>query len=382
MFPKRDHPVRIQHYRICEVHRTLSRTTGNARRSWSHRSAILVELVDEQGCWGQGEAAPLPGYSPDTFDLNRAALDRLKPEGWEFDSLTPTGTVLRTLGKQLPSSARAARFALETAVLDLMGHRLGLPAWYLLTKQRGDRQPASIPLAALLDADDPAARLVQADEALSQGFGTLKVKLGSDSRDVDHVQQLRRRLGPLVALRLDANRAWTTEQATRSLCRLAEVVPEFVEEPLADFQLNSATFPGPVLDDASVPIALDESLQPFGENETALMRVPRAIRALVLKPTVLGGFINCIRLAQSGQALGLNIIVSHALEGPIAWAAAISLALAVQSPGMAAGLGPHVGLHARPDFHLQTVRGSRLVAAQEPGLGLSRFPLFSDANRG
>jgi o-succinylbenzoate synthase len=357
--------LRIEHFTVAEFGRELAQKAENAHHVWRARSGLLLELGDELGNTGQGEASPLPGYSQDDLATNRAALGALELRGLELALDLSITQLLTVIGSLVPVRASAARFALETALLDLLGHRLHKPAWALL----GATLPPSVPLAALLDARDADERLGQADRACARGLRTLKVKLGRTPGELDDLYELRRHVGPQVMIRLDANQAFTVAEAVRILPTLALISPEFLEEPVVGFELAK---PRDELWDVSpIPLALDESLQ-HARADHALRAggVPRSVRVLVLKPTALGGFARCLGLAELGQRLGLGVVVSHTFEGPVAWAAAACLALAVESPGLAAGLDRHAGLSAWPEVTPATIGQTAIVPASAPGLGL------------
>ncbi len=361
--------MRIEHLTVTEIGRPLAEPARNALQAWHARAGIVLELVDELGNVGQGEASPLPGYSPDDLATNRAALGGLRLGGLELDPTLPVARLFGAVGEHVPPGARAARFALETALLDLVARRRQIPAWSLLA----EGTPLPVPLSALLDAPSLEQRWAQAKRARDRGVATFKVKLGRHPGELDDLSELRDRLGSGARIRLDANQGWTPEEAMHRLPSLPALAPEFLEEPVRGFELGHRSPAAEPWDRSPIPLALDESLQPWGVADTLRhCPVPRAARVLVLKPTVLGGLSRCLELAQLGRELGLELVVSHAFEGPIAWAAAASLALAVQSGGLAAGLDRHPGLSAWPQRTPATVGRGELVPAPCPGLGVER----------
>ena len=125
-----------------------------------------------------------------------------------------------------------------------------------------DPSPRLIPTAALIDGANPDAVARQARRARSAGYTTFKLKLGFKSFECDlkRVAALRSAVGSEAALRLDANGAWSPDEALPKLEALAEYRPEFVEEPCSGLeeirrlQVNSP-----------FPLAVDESLPPLGD---------------------------------------------------------------------------------------------------------------------
>lgn len=347
----------------------LARPIANAGWSWSARSGLLLTLVDGEGRVGQGECSPLPGYSPDDERSCQTALGGLD---WnEVAERQRDATLLEGLAAAsalLPPGLPAARFAVETALVDLAAKRAHKPAWRLLRSsvRRLDSRPLSIPLCGVLAAagqrtDD----VLDAASALwARGLGTLKLKLGYDG-DIALARALRNHVGQRVLLRFDANRAWSGQEAGERLAELATLVPELVEEPTAALH---------ALGRSPVPLALDESLQSDGVlADPCPSLFTLRVEAAVLKPAALGGLVRCIQLAARAQGMGLGVIVSHLFDGPVALAAAGALALAVASPERASGLDRHPGLEAWPDVPIALLGDTHVVPDDKAGLGIERL---------
>jgi len=274
---------------------------------------------------------------------------------------------IASLLRQLPSPS--ARFAIETAWLDAIARERGTSVAGVL-RAHLEAEPGAhavtsaeataCPIAVVVD-DAGEARLAHA-----RGVRTLKIKVGATLDDAELA-----RIGaiadaaPGVRLRLDANQAWPFERARAYLAALAHLPIDFVEEPCtaahrllvptpaharAPSAPHAIAVPTPV--DASplaLPIALDESLATLDDAAIDRALRARALGALVLKPTLLGGFAACLALAARACAVGVPAIVTHALEGPIGTAACAELALALgtgSAAPVAVGLAAHTALDA------------------------------------
>jgi L-alanine-DL-glutamate epimerase-like enolase superfamily enzyme len=264
-------------------------------------------------------------------------------------SAAPThGHLLADLRRQgMPPQAIAA---VDLALWDLAGKRRRLPVWKLLRAADGN----AIDVNATIAAADRADAAAEAAEARAAGFGTIKVKVGLDG-DAERVAAVRAALGPDIAMRLDANGAWSVDEAIASLSALAPVGIELCEEPvhgLASLRAVAAA--------SSVPIALDESAGLPG----ALDR--RHAAAVCLKIARCGGITGVIDAAARARASGYEVYVSSTLDGPLGIAAALHACAAV-APDRACGLAT-LGLFAGHKDPLPAVAG-RIAMPAGPGLG-------------
>jgi o-succinylbenzoate synthase len=343
----------------------LEGAVSNARSAWRSRHGVMLRLHDDRGNVGQGEASPLPDYSADDLGAARAALDAFARGAPGFDLEQPLDAIGTAIGK-----SAAARFALETAVLDLVGQRRGQPLWALLGENR-ESGPAQLSLSALVDTTSLEAGLRSAESARERGITTFKLKIGRRgawATELRIAERLRATLGPALRLRFDANRAFVPSEAPARLRELAALDPEFVEEPLGASLL-------PALGRSPTPLALDESLLDPGLLERGAALRDAGVVAVVLKPMLLGGFSRCRALASRARALGLRVVVSHLFDGPIGLTAAAALALALAEDGDgAAGLDRHSALRSWQGLDLPAVTSAAVERWDAPGLGLPLLP--------
>jgi o-succinylbenzoate synthase len=359
----------------------LARPVGSAAAQESERAGLFITLVDDDGHVGHGEASPLPGFSRDDLLQCAAALHGIAQDGVKLPSSVaagggPTGepsdleTQLDRIRAAVPHDCPAARFAVETAVLDLLGARFERPAWQLLGGS-GERRP----LAALLRTESERELLESARAALDRGVAAVKVKLGFSPplEEIRRLERLRAQIGPNIPIRLDANGAWPVAEAPARLAALAAIGPEFVEQPVASAELSA-------LDRSAVPLALDEALIELSpaDLEGVVDRIP--VRVLVLKPMALGGIVRCFELSRWAASRGVDVVVSHLFDGPVALAACAALALAVGSPGRAMGLDPHAALGAWPPVALPMFETGAISALDRPGLGLALKPRWEESS--
>ena len=328
-----------------------SRTSLDRRRGW------LLTLEDEAGHAGIGECAPLPGTGTESASQAREAL---AGAGRKVQGRTPA----QSLGELPdPGECVAARCAVETALLDLEAHRSGQPLRYLLEPDASDVLAVN---ATLGDADD--ALLLRAATALENGFRILKIKIGVHEwhQELERLRATAEAIGPEALLRLDANGAWSLDDARKRLVDLHDLPIDCVEEPLAGMDPVSLAEL-----QASAPYALaaDESLPGMiamlEEGEYPLRRV-------VLKPTVLGGALPALRIARLAARHGVEVVVTTTLEAAPGRALAAQLAAATRSP-LAHGLDTAAWLDGDIARGPDIENGQLVLDDKLPGLGVKPY---------
>ena len=294
--------------------------------SGARREGALIQLKDEDGNVGWGEAAPLPGFSRESLDdalRQLAATD--EPEEEPYPSV---------------------RFALELSRLSLRAAASGEPLSRLLSPAPRD----TVELNALISGD-PRHAPAEARRLRQAGYRAVKLKVGR--RSVDGEASLVRDLAAEldgVSLRLDANRAWSLEEALAFTRGVEGLDVEYVEEPLAE----PALLPR-FASESGLPVALDESL---AGTDAAALEDHGYASAVVLKPTLLGGFSRSLALAARADDLGMKAVVSSAFESGVGTLGLAALAAALPGEGYPAGLDTYRRLGAdvlRPPLELGPV---------------------------
>lgn len=226
-----------------------------------------------RGTMGWGESSPLPGYPVAAANCHRAAI--------------------------------------EAAVL-------GLP----------DSTRRSIPVNVLIPEENPKEAADHARRAVSEGFGTLKLKVGDDG-EVERVAAVRAAVGDEIAIRLDANGLWPVEQARDRVQQLAQFDPEYIEEPVHGLERLAQ-----LRADVTVKIAADESVRSIEDAQR--LAILEAADVLVVKVQACGGALAAIRWAQLAE---VPTVVTSMIETSVGLAAGVAAAAALPELPYACGLG-------------------------------------------
>ncbi|MFQ5515004.1 MAG: mandelate racemase/muconate lactonizing enzyme family protein [Myxococcota bacterium] len=321
--------MKIAGVRIEPVRYRLRRKLVTQHGTLSERRGFRVVLIDSADCEGCGESLPLGSAGTESLPECEAALGRLRES---IGARSSSADELRTRIAPVLHRRPAAACALDQALLDLDARQRGLP----LARSLGASPPYSVDVNALLGADPLAETLRVAEEALTRGYQTLKLKITSREEARARLEALRRLADSTasgIRIRIDANGAWTRQLALDILAEIARFDIELVEQPVAADDLEGLAC---VHRASPIPVAADESLA-LPEGRSAALDGKLA-SILVLKPMVLGGSSACASLAEAARRRGLRVLVTTTLEGPVGTAHAAHLACAIADRDLACGL--------------------------------------------
>jgi len=323
----------------------LSDPLHTAQGTLDHRDCFLVRVTEPRGV---GEASPLPGWTEPVRET-KAALERIADS-----SDRPPSAVLDGL-----RATPAARHGVSLALLDgeACGH--GRPLYQHLD---ADRTVETVPANATIGDGDVATTVAAAESAQAAGFSCLKIKVGGRSieSDMERVEAVRDRY-PGVSLRLDANGAWTREEARRAIGQVRALDIDCLEQPLAPDDLGGhAELRGPI------DIALDESLRTVDLDD---ILSAGAADLVVVKPMVVGGIDRAHTVATRARTAGLEVVISNTIDGVVARTGAVHLAASL-TPIAPCGLATadRLATDLAPDP--APIENGSLNVPQGPGVGV------------
>lgn len=353
--------------RIVPLRLRLARPLATAAGEFATRETLVLVLDDAGGTAGYGEAAPWPGFAEETLADSQGVLERvlpllrganLEPAEWPLDLV------------MLLADAPAARAAVEGALCDLAARRAAQPLATFLRVAAGlpaGEAPARVAVNVLLAEREPEALRAEATRARESGFAAAKLKVGGGPLvgDIARVRAARDGLGPHLALRLDANGAWSEAEAREALAALAPFKPDYVEQPVAAAQVAALAR---LRNEGNVRIAADESLSQVNGLQHVLDAGGADV--VVLKPSLLGGPLSALAAARRARAAGCEVVFTHAFESAVGRAHALHCAAAWADAQAVHGLAG--GSPFRDDLGELPAAGQGTIAVPAgAGLGLA-----------
>ena len=267
-----------------------------AHQSREVQETLIVRL-EEDGLFGLGESTTNPFYGI-TLDNMREALEKFKPIllGGKWN----TPAELWELGKEIFRDNPFAQCALDQA------------AWDLYTKKKGKKlyeflnlNPQRIPTTNFTIGIDTVEKMCA--KLREVVWPIYKIKLGTD-QDLEIVRELRKNTNSIF--RVDANCAWTVDQAISYSEELALLGVEFIEQPLAKDNLEGMR---EVFAQSKLPVIADESCI----SESDVEKCQGRFHGVNIKLVKAGGVTPALRMIQKAKALGMKTMVGCMTESSV-----------------------------------------------------------------
>ncbi len=329
---------------------TISRgTTAQTTNVWLR--------VEQDGIEGWGEASPFSlGNHRQSTETIRDALQQVERELQAFHPLERQQIELVLREAHLPSAARAA---LDVALHDWLGKRVGLPLWRLW----GLDVNRIVPTSVTIGINSPSAARARVRDWLQyKDVRVLKVKLGSPAGIAADQAMLMavREEAPAPALYVDANGGWNLSEAIAMCNWLASVGVKYVEQPLPQGEEKNLL---ELKDRSPLPIFVDESCL----TSCDIPQLANRVHGINIKLMKAGGLTEVMRMVHTARAYGLQVMFGCYSDSSLS-----NTALAHLSPlADYLDLDSHLNLIDDP-FTGALLQEGRVLPNDLPGLGVER----------
>jgi L-alanine-DL-glutamate epimerase-like enolase superfamily enzyme len=326
----------------------LRHTWTTTMSSSEHRDTVYLHYTRDGAC-GIGEGAPIVRYKEDAAHA-REALEGVRDlvrdaDPWALEKLL--ATAFRRLEHQY-----AARAALDIALHDWTGQRLGIPLYRLF-----GLDPKDAPVTTFsIGIDTPEITRQKVREAAP--FPVLKIKVGLDN-DEATIKAVRSVTDK--PLRVDANEGWKDrDEAARKIEWLVSRGVELVEQPMPAAMLAETRW---LRDRFEVPIFADEACL----RSSDIPKLADAYDGVNIKLDKSGGLREALRMIHVARACSLGVMLGCMISSSVSTTAAAHLSPLADYADLDGNL-----LIANDPWKGVTVREGRLVLPDGPGLGLQK----------
>lgn len=292
------------------------------------RRNVWVRVRDEDGVegWGEAPATPFYGETAETVmavlpryaeALNAAvdaATEQAAAMGLDAGAGSPGAFALERVEAALETAVGrnpAARVALSSALHDLVGKRLDVPAWRLWGLDPVDAPTSSFTLS--IDTPDR----MREKAAAAASYPILKIKVGTD-HDEANLAAIRD-VRPDAVLKVDANTAWTAKQAIANLPMLEAYGVELLEQPLKPDDLTGFRA---LRARSAIPVVADESCRTLAD----IQHLVGAVDGINIKLAKCGSLREAQRMVHAARAHGMEVMLGCMLQSTLGMAALMQLA--------------------------------------------------------
>ncbi|CAN5284973.1 L-Ala-D/L-Glu epimerase [soil metagenome] len=332
-----------------------------ALRQTQTTDTVLVRVTDSDGLSGWGESPQVWQVTGESLAGAEACLQgplASSLTGRDVEDLADNCRVVR----HAVAANHGAKAAVDVALHDLAARRTGLSLPRFLGSSR-HRLTTDVTLAA----GDPDALATTAADRVSEGFTTLKMKVGTEAAtDVARVAAVRARVGPDVSIRLDANQGWTAREAVAVMGAIEDrgYGVELVEQPVRAEDLDGL---GWVAARVSTPVMADESV--YGIRDLIKVIRRRAADLVNVKLAKCGGLSTARTLVELAHAHNMEALIGSMMESHLGVGAAASLAAAAGTT-LVPDLDAAWWIEDSPFVGGLTYDGATVVLPDSPGLGI------------
>lgn len=274
---------------------------GGTSRGVLHKKETFILEVFENDRKGIGECGVFRGLS---YDDVPEYEEKLK---WLCENINEDYEFLKEELRHFPS----IWFGYEQALLNLKN---GSDIYFPSNFTEGN---ASIKINGLIWMGSTEFMEEQIEEKLKLGFDCIKLKIGTDwNSEKKILKELREKFpAEKLELRVDANGAFSFEEAKEVLKELSDLKIHSIEQPIKAGNTEQMKL---LCAETATPIALDEEL--IGVvNASEKIKLLETIKPqyIILKPSLVGGFSGCDEWISAAENFGIDWWITSALESNI-----------------------------------------------------------------
>ncbi len=283
-----------------------------AMTTMHHQTLCLVRIFCSDGTVGIGEATTIGGlsYGPESPEGAKLAIDTYFTPVLQGRDAERPGEIMAALSRMIVGN-HFAKSAIETALYDALGKRVGLP----VSEFFGGRLRDTLPVLWVLASGQTAKDIAEAEAMIDQRrHNVFKLKIGKRPlpEDVAHVAAIKRALGDRASIRVDVNMAWNEATAIRGVSMLADVGCDLIEQPISrDNREGMARLSAR----SPIPIMADESLQGPADAYQAACSAVAPVFAVKIEQS--GGLTGAKQVQAIADAAGISLYGGTMLEAGV-----------------------------------------------------------------
>ncbi|MEA3523888.1 MAG: dipeptide epimerase [Campylobacterota bacterium] len=273
---------------------------------------LRVHIETDSTIVGIGEAPPTHAVTGETLESITQDITQVITPKLLGLSIEDAFVTLLTC-KQNSASA-----AIDIALHNMMAQKQGVSL-----KSHLGAKVSHLKTAITISLDTPEIMATRAQEAFQEGLDILKIKVGAkDTKDSERIHTICRRV-PKAKILIDANQAWSFEEALSIIKEISHLNISLIEQPLIADDLEGMS---QLTSQSSIAILADESA--FNLNEVKKVIAHKSAHMINIKLMKCGGISPAIEIIKYCEKNAITCMMGSMLEGPHSIIAAASLAMA------------------------------------------------------
>ena len=325
---------------------------------------VVVKMTADDGTVGFGETDPMPLFTEESAETVKTVLRNHLGKAILGENPLNIQAIHGLMDGAIKGNL-LAKATIDIACYDLLGKHTDLPVHCLLGGQLRDQ----VPIMWAIGNDEPTDSAAESIDIKNQGYASIMIKVGSADlrQDLARVQAVREIVGNDFPLIVDANQAWTVDDAIR-FSRMIEPYDIFLfEQPVASWDFEGLK---KVKQNTRIPISADESL--FSIHDASRLISMEAVDVFSIKVVKHGGIFNARAIMDLARANGIPCLMNSMIEEGITLAASLQLGAYAQN------LWGHGNAYFSPlrlkdditDFSL-SIRNGTVFVPTGAGLGIN-----------
>ena len=354
--------MKVKSVELIPVTLPYNQPVSDAWGVYQAAKCAIVKVEDENGCCGYGEVSL--AWFGGVHSMCRDASENWVPRivGMETDRITELNELLTSFCV-FSKRHLLVKAGIEMAFWDLLGKELGLPVYKLLGGKVRDRIPLTAGVAMLSEEE----MLLQAENAVRNGFKELKIKVGLEQeKDLAAVKAIRRAVGPEIRIRADANMAWPDVKTAKYMMdALYDLGVDLIEQPIDYRDLEGMAW---LRKNTQSKILVDEGIWDLSDAAACIRTDSVDIPHIYICES--GGIAEAVKIFHLAEAFSLSCTIGSMPEGLVGASAAAHVAAAMQNlaerPSDIRGFTVFSDDVAKTDLRIEN---GELIVPDGPGLG-------------
>ncbi len=311
--------MKIQRIQIGKIRVPLITPFKTALRTVEYVEDVVIKIETDTGLSGWGEAPPTAAITGETLESITGAIQFIACR-LIGKNLSNFRDILETVQTAIVKNT-SAKAALEIALYDLWSQNFEKPLYQVL-----GGGPSKLYTDLTISVDCVDKMVSDSEKAVSQGFRTLKIKVGKNiEEDIERIRAIYQAVGKGIKLCIDVNQGWTVKQTIYGIDRLKElgIFPDFLEQPVIAANRKGLKH---VTEYSPYPVLADEAV--FSPEDAAAVLADGAADIINIKLMKTGGLSNAMRILAIAEIYRTECMIGCMLEAGISVTAAAHLASA------------------------------------------------------